>query len=75
MVNLGGFRDPYNNNPNNRPRIRSADFEQENGDWLRHTMERHSNRSQNDETWNRSMDRRRAHSMPRKARVNSAYIV
>lgn len=63
MMNLASY------NYNNRPRIRSADFEQENEDWLRHTIDRHQ-RNVSDETWNRSIDRRRAHSMPRKVHLN-----
>ena len=59
-----GFNSYNNNSFNNRPRIRSADFEQENDEWLRHTMDRH----QRDE-YSRSIDRRRAHSMPRKGRA------
>ena len=61
--NMMGFNS-YNNF-NSRPRIRSADFEQENDEWLRHTIERHQRESDY-----RSMDRRRAHSMPRKVHLN-----
>ena len=64
MMNLN----PYNFN--NRPRIRSADFEQENEEWLRHTIDRHQRAHAQDETWSRSMDRKRAHSMPRKVHLN-----
>ena len=73
-------------------RIRSADFESENDEWLRHTIDRHISRASGNlpdaqkESWNRSLgkqllitfdtdyyifiDRRRAHSMPRKAHMN-----
>jgi len=55
----------YSNNQ--RHRVRSADFEPENQDWLRHTIDRIGvNRSD----WPKSMDRQRARSIPRKIHFN-----
>ena len=71
-----GANQHHHSSSSQRPRIRSADFEQENPEWLRHTMDRHLRHTTHHghpsvhSDWTKSMDRQRARSIPRKMNFN-----